>query len=147
MNHHDIITRLIGPICGEGESNADARRFNYLEQTIELVDRLIFDISQAATDKDSHEASRSKIGQKAQKFLDDLRDSLPANVKGHAPASEGETETSLTEPKNPATSEAEREAGCCVPACSASWFSRAWRKFKDTGERILESLVATNPFM
>jgi uncharacterized protein (DUF1499 family) len=86
MNHHDIITRLIGPICGIGETNADARRYNHLEQTIELVDRLVFDISQAATDKDSHEASRAKIGKKAQRFLDDLRESLPENDPVVAPA-------------------------------------------------------------
>ena len=80
MNLYDITKKLTGPISSVGESNADADRFGNLCATIELVDRLIFDINGAANAKDCHEASRAKIGKRAQEFLDDLRDSLPENV-------------------------------------------------------------------
>ena len=83
MNLYDITKKLTGPISSVGESNADADRFDNLCATIELVDRLIFDISGAANAKDCHEASRAKIGKRAQEFLDDLRDSLPENDQIH----------------------------------------------------------------
>ena len=80
MNIYDITKKLTGPISSVGETNADAERFNNLCATIELVDRLISDIEGAANAKDRHEASRAKIGKRAQQFLNDLRDSLLENA-------------------------------------------------------------------
>lgn len=79
MTLYDIVKKLTGPVSGVGESGADHTRFENLTDTIELVDKLLFDINGAAGDKGSHECSRAKIGRRAQEFLDDLRDSLPDN--------------------------------------------------------------------
>lgn len=76
MNLYEITTKLNGPISSVGESNEDARRLVNLEDAIELVDKLVADISEAARSKDYPEASRAKIGRKAHEFLNDLRDSL-----------------------------------------------------------------------
>ena len=45
-----------------------------------------------------------------------------ANVKGHAPASEGELPPLSETSPNPPDPNTEREAGCCVPSCCASSF-------------------------
>ena len=82
MELHEIITKLTGPIQAVGETNSDARRFENLEATLELLDRLIFDVSEAARSANRPEASMAKIGKRAQAFLDDLRDSLE-NAQGH----------------------------------------------------------------
>lgn len=82
MTLYDITKKLAGQITSVGETNADENRYNNLIATIELVDRLITDISYAADTKSSHEASRAKIGKKAQAFLDDLADSLRPTPTG-----------------------------------------------------------------
>ena len=74
MNHYEIIKKLIGPISGVGCSNEDIRRFENLEATIALVDKLLVDIRYAAEDTLSHEASVQKIGKWAQAFLDEVRE-------------------------------------------------------------------------
>jgi hypothetical protein len=85
MDLYEIIKKLTGPISSVGETNADHDRFKGLVATIELVDRLVFDISDAALSKNYPEASRAKIGKRAQEFIADLRDSLnEENTEGLA---------------------------------------------------------------
>jgi hypothetical protein len=76
MNIYEVVKKLTGPISSIGETNSDKERFRELENTIDLVDRLVFDIREAARTKDFPEASRAKIGRRATEFLDELRDAL-----------------------------------------------------------------------
>lgn len=69
MEIYDIVTKLIGPIEAVGETNADQQRLENLGATIELVDRLIVDLNEAAKAKYRQEASMSRIGMKAHRFL------------------------------------------------------------------------------
>ena len=59
-----------------GETHTDTQRYENLEQMIELVDNLVFGLSEVATCADRHEASMAKAGQKARRFLTTLRQSL-----------------------------------------------------------------------
>lgn len=76
MTHYEIVKKLIGPVRGVGETNEDGRRESNLRKTIELVDRLVFDIGEAARDKNSPQYSVAMIGKTASKFLSDLEESL-----------------------------------------------------------------------
>lgn len=76
MTHYEIVKRLIGPIIPIGDTNADRDRYKNLEDTIDLVDRLIFDINDAGLSHNRPEASMKKIGETANKYLEDLKDSI-----------------------------------------------------------------------
>lgn len=76
LTYYEITSRLIGPVTPVGSTETDERRLANLRATTELVDRLIFDINEAARAKDRQEASMRKIGTTAQTFLDDLKGSL-----------------------------------------------------------------------
>lgn len=76
MTLYDIVKKLAGPIDAVGETNADTQRLENLKATIELVDRLVFDIAVSAKSKDRKEASMEKIGGKAYEFLLLLKESL-----------------------------------------------------------------------
>ena len=70
-----------------------------------------------------------------------------ANVKGDSRPPEGERgdETALPNDGGNPTHDG---AGVDVHRLVRLGFlSRAWRKFRDVWERILDALVATNPFM
>jgi hypothetical protein len=69
MTNYDIVKRIIGCITPQGDCSIDERRYDSLEQTIELVDKLMFDISMVAAFRDSHEGSVSKAGKLAHKFM------------------------------------------------------------------------------
>jgi hypothetical protein len=76
MDYYDIIKKLIGNIEPVGESNQDELRYHNLGETIELVDKLITDISRAAMNFDRPEYSMSRIGKRAKEYLRDLRECL-----------------------------------------------------------------------
>ena len=67
MDHYEVVTKLIGPIRAVGEHNEDCRRMTNLEDVLNLVDRLLFDIDEAARDRDRPEASMQAIGERAHK--------------------------------------------------------------------------------
>jgi hypothetical protein len=71
---YEVVTKLIGPIDAVGEHNTDTRRLDNLTELITLADKLLFDISMAAKDKDRPEDSMRKIGQKADRFLREVRE-------------------------------------------------------------------------
>ena len=75
-NIYDITKKLIGAIEPQGESNIDETRFENLNQTIEITERLISDIILVAKHKDRGEYSMSKAGIEADKFITRLRDRL-----------------------------------------------------------------------
>ena len=77
MTPHQIITKLIGPVMSTGDSREDRERMRNLEATIELVDRLVFDLVEASRDAGLKASSRAAIGKKAKEFLADLKDALP----------------------------------------------------------------------
>ena len=50
MTHHEIVKKLIGPICPVGETNTDDKRLENLNQMITLTNLLIGDILVLASD-------------------------------------------------------------------------------------------------
>ena len=76
MTLHEITRKLAGPINPVGETDEDQTRLRNLEKTIELIDRLMFDVDGVKINADRPEASMCAIGKRAKQFLDDLRDSL-----------------------------------------------------------------------
>ncbi len=70
----EVTRKLIGPVEGVGETNEDERRLENLKTMIAVVDGLLFDISFAARDKDSHMASVKAIGQRAAKAMADFKE-------------------------------------------------------------------------
>ncbi len=76
MEIYDIAKKLLGPIDPAGETNTDERRFENLKETIELVDKLVFDIFSVSLRKDSQMHSVKMAGLKAHKYLNDLKEEL-----------------------------------------------------------------------
>jgi hypothetical protein len=70
----EIVNRIVGPIHPIGETYNDDLRFENLKLLTGLVDRLLFDIGQVATDKDRTEHSMKRAGEFAHKFLTEIRD-------------------------------------------------------------------------
>jgi len=65
----DVIHKLLGPIEPVGETHTDERRFQNLETTITIVDKLLDDLNNVALEADSSEISVRTIGQRARNFL------------------------------------------------------------------------------
>ncbi len=75
-NIYDVTQRLCGMIEPQGESNIDEIRFENLQDTINLTEKLIVDIVAVARYKERNESSMSKAGKKADKFISDLKEFL-----------------------------------------------------------------------
>ena len=71
-----VIKKLLGNIYPVGETNIDEKRLENLEETIQLVHRLIYDISNVSLNKNSQYYSMKKCGERAYKYLKELKDSL-----------------------------------------------------------------------
>lgn len=80
IDHYEVVRKLIGPINTIGETNYDDRAFKSLEDTIALVDKLIFDISRLVPDSNLVEFSCKRSGKKAKEFLTNLKDELPSET-------------------------------------------------------------------
>lgn len=74
MEIYDVVKKLLGPIETVGESNTDEARYRNLEATIVLVDKLLCDIHSVAQDKNCQEFSRARSGERAEKFLQDIKE-------------------------------------------------------------------------
>ena len=74
MTNHDVVKKLIGPVCPVGETNADAARFKNLEEMIELTDNLLFDIGAVAEEHSRPEYSVARAGKRADQFLKDIKE-------------------------------------------------------------------------
>lgn len=74
MTLHEIVMRLVGPVCALGESNEDTRRLGNLTELTTLVDTLLGEISIASRTADRPEHSMMAIGQHARKFLNEVRE-------------------------------------------------------------------------
>lgn len=70
MTNYDVVKKLIGPVMPVGESHIDEERYKNLNEMIELVDKLLFDIGQVALNKGRFEHSMSKAGKCAADFIE-----------------------------------------------------------------------------
>jgi len=70
---HEVVTRLNGPIEPIGDSRVDEARFQHLVDVCDLVNRLLSDIDEVASEnKDAVEHSRRKAGEYASAFFDSI---------------------------------------------------------------------------
>lgn len=76
MEIKEIVDKLIGDTSAYGCSSRDKESLINLTNKINLVYELILDLQFSARNKDSHEASVKMIGEKADKFLIDLKEEL-----------------------------------------------------------------------
>jgi hypothetical protein len=76
MELYDVVKKLLGPIEPVGESNADDKRFENLDATVNLVARLLNDICDVVQYKDCQEYSRSRAGKRAKECLGLIKERL-----------------------------------------------------------------------
>jgi hypothetical protein len=74
MELEDIVLKLVGPVAPVGESNEDARRLGNLKELTELVDRLLYRISDVSVAANRQEASMKALGLHARDFLRSVRE-------------------------------------------------------------------------
>lgn len=72
MNVHEVVNKLIGPINPVGETYTDNDRFINLNNMIELVNCLLYDIHQVAQIRDNGEYSIQMASKRAKAFLKEL---------------------------------------------------------------------------
>lgn len=75
-NIYEVTQRLCGIIEPVGESHVDSVRYENLEQTIDVAERLINDIVGVATNQNRPEYSMRKAGIRADEFLMQLKEQL-----------------------------------------------------------------------
>ena len=76
LTAEDMVMRVVGPIEPTGEHYTDKERLQNLENLLELVDRLVFNIDQLRVFADRPEASIALIGKRARSFMEDLSDAI-----------------------------------------------------------------------
>ncbi len=82
MTYYEITKKLLGLISPIGETHTDECRYKNLEETIEVVDGLLYDISNVSVCTNRPEASMSKAGKRAKEFLQQIADEIgPAQPK------------------------------------------------------------------
>ncbi len=72
MDIYDVVKKLLGPIDAIGETSTDSNRYENLQKTIYVTNKLLFDISSVLHNKNRQEHSMKKIGESASKFFDEL---------------------------------------------------------------------------
>ena len=72
MELRDVVRKLVGPVKGTGEHNADQDRLENMKTLCLLINDLLSDVEAAYEDADSHQASVAAIGKQAKHFLDSL---------------------------------------------------------------------------
>lgn len=75
MTNYDVVAKLIGPIRPTGDHGLDKRRLENLKEMIELVDKLLGDISTVTYARDNHQHSMKEMGKLAYEFLKDVKES------------------------------------------------------------------------
>lgn len=75
-NLYEVTHRLCGIIQPAGDSSIDAIRYQNLEDTINLTEMLIKDISEVSTNKGQYQASIIKAATRAEEFLNELKSDL-----------------------------------------------------------------------
>lgn len=70
MDHYEVIKKLIGPIEPIGETESDEKRFENLQDWIQLTETMLQDLQTVAREnKNRREYSMKKAGEAAAKFL------------------------------------------------------------------------------
>ena len=76
MDIKQIIDKLLGSCTPKGCATRDKEALISLTERIKLVEELIIDIQYVAKSKDSYEASVKSIGERADRFLRELKEEL-----------------------------------------------------------------------
>jgi gamma-glutamyl phosphate reductase len=74
MEIYDVVKKLLGPIEPVGETRADDERYENLQTTITLIDKLLLDIDHVSSFSSSHEFSVSRAGKRAKSFLKTVKE-------------------------------------------------------------------------
>ena len=72
MELRDVVRKLVGPVKGIGEHNADQERLENMKTMCLLIEDLLSDVENAYGDADSPQASVKAIGEQAKHFIDGL---------------------------------------------------------------------------
>ena len=72
MNIAEITKKLIGPVLPIGSHQEDVQRLSNLEDMIDIVQELLYDLEQLANERHSHQASVKAIGKRAHEALDEF---------------------------------------------------------------------------
>lgn len=70
----EMVMRVVGPVQPTGEHNTDKGRLENMEVLIEVVDRLLHEISCAEPSANRPEASMKVIGKCASNFLKEIKE-------------------------------------------------------------------------
>lgn len=76
MTHSEIVRKLIGNINPVADAAIDKERLENLEVYLQLFEDMLLDISFVAREKDSPYASTRKIGEIADKFLQNIKEEI-----------------------------------------------------------------------
>ena len=76
MDIKQIIDKLLGSCTPKGCATRDKEALISLTERIKLVEEIIIDIQYIARSKDSYEASVRTIGERADRFLRELKEEL-----------------------------------------------------------------------
>ena len=68
----DVVKKLVGPVRGVGETNADKFRLESMKTLCDLIDDLLLEVRKASNDSDSHMDSVKSIGLYARDFINDI---------------------------------------------------------------------------
>lgn len=73
MELKDVVMKLVGPISPIGETNYDRGVLENAKVLTQLVDDLLTDIDQVASDnKDRHQHSMALVGEHCSEFFDQI---------------------------------------------------------------------------
>lgn len=77
MDVAEVVRKLVGPIEPVGETHTDDKRYENLKAMTQLLDTLIFEVSEVArNNRGGQEYSRNRAGMLAQEFLNELKGEL-----------------------------------------------------------------------
>lgn len=73
MDIYQIVMKLVGPVEPIGDSGADIKRLENLQELTKLIDQLLTEVDEIVRDnKDHYEHSRIIAADHCNKFLDDI---------------------------------------------------------------------------
>lgn len=73
---YEVVQKLVGQINPVGDSVVDAARYENLEVFLELLDDMLIDLYPILEDANRPEASIRRAGQRVERFIVNLRESL-----------------------------------------------------------------------
>jgi hypothetical protein len=79
MDLKEVVMKLVGPVLPTGSHDADLTRLENLMTLTRVIDRLVFEVDNAAKYATSLADSEKAIGQHAHGFLVALSEALPAS--------------------------------------------------------------------